>query len=147
MKIRLLLLVSLSSFLLVPSAIRAQGLVDTPENRKQQAQRYLEATPPALLFQEVADKGAAQLPPSEQEKYKQVFLAQVEMSTVQQTLTDALVKHFSAGELKALADFYGSGTGKAAMSKLGSYMSDITPMIQSQIRRAQAAGDQSLLPK
>ncbi len=146
MKIRLLL-VFLSFFLLVPSPIRAQGLADTPENRKQQAQRYLEATPPALLFQEVADKGAAQLPPSEQEKYKQVFLAQVEMSTVQQTLTDALVKHFSAGELKALADFYGSGTGKAAMSKLGSYMSDITPTIQSQIRRAQAVGDQSLLPK
>ncbi|MBA2586037.1 MAG: DUF2059 domain-containing protein [Chthoniobacterales bacterium] len=145
MKIRLLLV--FLSCLLVPSAIRAQGLADTPENRKQQAQRYLEATPPALLFQEVADKGAAQLPPSEQEKYKQAFLAQVETSTVQQSLTDALVKHFSAGELKALADFYGSGTGKAAMSKLGSYMSDITPTIQFQMRRAQAAGDQSILSK
>jgi hypothetical protein len=54
-----------------------------------------------------------------------------------------MVKHFSAEELKALADFYGSPVGKSAMSKFGAYMADVMPAIQAEMIKAQAKTNQS----
>jgi hypothetical protein len=41
------------------------------------------------------------------------------------------VKHFTAEELQALANFYGSPVGKSAMKKFGQFMADAMPNIQS----------------
>jgi hypothetical protein len=49
----------------------------------------------------------------------------------------AMIKHFSADELKALADFYSSPVGKSAMSKMGDYMADIMPAMQAEMIKAQ----------
>jgi hypothetical protein len=53
-------------------------------------------------------------------------------------MEEAMVKHFTADELKALADFYGSPVGKSAMNKIGVYTADIMPAIQAEILKAQA---------
>jgi hypothetical protein len=53
-------------------------------------------------------------------------------------MTDAMVKHFTTEELKALADFYGSPVGKSAMQKFGAYMADLMPTMQAEIMKAQA---------
>ena len=42
-----------------------------------------------------------------------------------------------SGELKALADFYGSPVGKAAMKKQAAYMADAMPIIQMEVAKAQ----------
>ena len=49
---------------------------------------------------------------------------------------DMLVKHFTAQELNALANFYGSPVGRSIMGKLGRYMGDIQPIIQREISQA-----------
>jgi hypothetical protein len=48
----------------------------------------------------------------------------------------SMVKVFTAEELNALADFFGSPVGKAAMGKFGVYMADVMPVIQQEMFRA-----------
>jgi hypothetical protein len=49
-----------------------------------------------------------------------------------------MVKNFTTEELKALADFYGSPIGKAAMKKIGPYMADVMPIVQAEVMKAMA---------
>ena len=47
-----------------------------------------------------------------------------------------LVKVFTADELKALADFYSAPLAKAAMAKMGAYMSEVVPAIEKEVDAA-----------
>jgi hypothetical protein len=111
---------------------------DTPETRRHEADRYLQATPPKALFEDMADKMAANLPPDQREQFKRMMTTQLDVAALTKAMTDAMVKHFTTDELKALADFYGSPVGKSAMQKFGAYMADIMPTMQAEILKAQA---------
>jgi hypothetical protein len=52
-------------------------------------------------------------------------------------MTDAMIKHFTTEELKALADFYGSPVGKRRC-KFGAYIADLMPTMHAEIMKAQA---------
>ena len=116
----------------------AQTIADTPENREAQAERYLQATPPKALFDQMFQKMAASMGVNDKEKYIENFEAQLDMDAITQDMKAAIIKHFTAEEIKALADFYGSPVGKSAMSKFGDYMADVMPTIQSEVMKAQA---------
>src|SRR5438093_3429831 len=116
---------------------------DTPETRRHEAERYLQATPPKALFEDMADKMAANLPPDQREQFKRMMTTQLDVAALTKAMTDAMVKHFTTDELKALADFYGSPVGKSAMQKFGAYMADIMPAIQAEMQKAQAKLNQS----
>ena len=122
----------------------ALGATDTPETRRREAERYLQATPPKAMFEDIADKMAVNLPPADREKFKQMLTSQLDIQALTKTMTDAMIKHFTTEELKALADFYGSPVGKSAMRKFGAYMADLMPTIQTEIVKAQAKANQSL---
>jgi hypothetical protein len=47
-----------------------------------------------------------------------------------------MVKIFTAQELNALADFYGSPVGKSAMGKFGIYMAEVMPALQQELIQA-----------
>lgn len=117
---------------------------DTPETRRQQAERYLQVSPPKALFEDMADKMAANLPPDQREQFKRVMTTQLDIPALTKAMIDAMVKHFTTDELKALADFYGSPVGKSAMQKFGAYMADIMPVLQAEIIKAQAKLNQSM---
>jgi hypothetical protein len=117
---------------------------DTPETRRHEAERYLQATPPKALFEDIADKMAANLPPDQRDQFKRMMATQLDIAALTKAMTDAMVKHFTTEELKALADFYGSAVGKSAMQKFGAYMADIMPTMQAEIMKAQAKLNQSL---
>jgi hypothetical protein len=121
----------------------AESIADTPDNRQQQAQRYLQVTPPKALFEDMGKKMAMNLPPAERDKFIQLFTSQLDIDALKKAMTDAIVKHFTAEEIKALADFYGSPVGKSAMSKFGDYMADLMPVIQAEVMKAQAKANQS----
>jgi hypothetical protein len=116
---------------------------DTPETRRREAERYLQATPPKALFEDMADKMAANLPPAERDKFKQMLTSQLDIQALTKAMTDAMIKHFTTDELKALADFYGSPVGKSAMQKFGAYMADLMPAMQAEIVKAQSKANQS----
>src|SRR5262249_37715455 len=111
---------------------------DTPEMRRREAERYLQVSPPKALFEDMADKMAANLPPDQREQFKRVMTADLDIAALSKAMTDAMVKHFTTDELKALADFYGSPVGKSAMQKFGAYMADIMPVVQAEIVKAAA---------
>ena len=95
---------------------------DTPENRRVQAQRYLEASPPKQLFADMTKNMSASVPAAQRDKVMAMFSTAVEhldMTAVTKDMEDTLVKRFTAEELKAMADFYGSPIGKSIMSKMG----------------------------
>jgi hypothetical protein len=111
---------------------------DTPETRRREAERYLQASPPKALFEDMADKMAANLPADQREQFKKVMTTQVDIAALSKAMTEAMVKNFTTEELKALADFYGSPVGKSAMQKFGAYMADIMPALQAEIMKAAA---------
>jgi hypothetical protein len=117
---------------------------DTPETRRREAERYLQVSPPKALFEEIADKMAANLPPDQREQFKKVMTTQLDIAALTKAMMDAMVKNFTTDELKALADFYGSPVGKSAMQKFGTYMADIMPVMQAEIIKASAKLNQSL---
>jgi hypothetical protein len=129
---------------LFTSSVFVYSATDTPETRRHEAERYLQATPPKALFEDIADKMATNLPPDQRDQFKRMMTTQLDIAALTKAMTDAMVKHFTTEELKALADFYGSAVGKSAMQKFGAYMADIMPMMQAEIMKAQAKLNQSL---
>jgi hypothetical protein len=138
----------LKSVLFLTICLQATSLIaatDTPETRRHEAERYLQAIPPKALFEDMADKMSANLPPDQRTQFKATMTSQLDISAVTKAMTDAMVKNFTTEELKALADFYGSPVGKSAMQKFGAYMTDLMPTIQAEMMKAQAKANQ-LLP-
>ena len=130
---------------LFTSSVFVYCATDTPETRRHEAERYLQATPAKALFEDMADKMAANLPPEQREPFKRMMTTQLDIAALTKAMTDAMVKHFTTEELKALADFYGSPVGKSAMQKFGAYMADLMPVIEAEMMKAQAKVNQ-LLP-
>ena len=116
---------------------------DTPETRHHEADRYLQAIPPKALFEDMADKMATNLPADQRQQFKQMMTKDLDIAALSKAMTDAMVKHFTTEELKALADFYGSPVGKSAMQKFGAYMADLMPIIEAEMMKAQAKLNQS----
>jgi hypothetical protein len=116
---------------------------DTPETRRHEAERYLQATPPKALFEDMADKMAMNLPADQRQQVKQMMTTGLDIAALSKAMIDAMVKHFTTEELKALADFYGSPIGKSAMQKFGAYMADVMPALQAEMMKAQAKLNQS----
>ena len=111
---------------------------DTPETRRREAERYLQAVPPKALFEDMADKMATNLPADQRQQFKQMITKDLDIAALSKAMTDTMVKHFTTEELKALADFYGSPVGKSAMQKFGAYMADLMPVIRAEMIKAQA---------
>ena len=112
------------------------GAPDTPETRRKEAERYLQVSPPKALFEDMADKMAANMPADQRDQFKKLMTTQVDIAALSKAMIDAMVKNFTTEELKALADFYGSPVGKSAMQKFGAYMADIMPVVQAEIMKA-----------
>ena len=113
-----------------------EALENTEANRKAQAERYLEAAPPEEMIAEMASNMAKSVPEERRAEFIEVMTKHLDMTSLRKTMVEAMVKHFTAEELKALADFYGSAIGKSAMKKFGNYMGEIGPKFQQDVMRA-----------
>ena len=116
--------------------VRADTIPDTPENRREQAARYLAATPPKEMMTEMLKSITGSMPAAQRDRMTQMFATGLDMDALTKAMNDSLVKTFTAEELKALADFYSSPIGKSAMSKMTVYMADLMPTVQAQMLKA-----------
>lgn len=123
---------TLTTLILFISCALTLSAPDTPETRRHEAERYLQATPPKALFEDMADKMAANLPQDQRDQFKKLMTSQLDIAALTKAMIDSMVKHFTTEELKALADFYGSPVGKSAMQKFGAYMADIMPTMEAE---------------
>ena len=77
------------------------------------------------------------LPEEERVAFKEAMNTKLDIDALNKLMLDAMVKTFTADELKALADFYSSPVAQSAMSKFGAYMADVMPAIQAEMAKAQ----------
>jgi len=139
-----LLFVAPIVFLMVAPAL---ALEDTPANRAEQVDSYLRAVPPQSMMKDMATKVAATLPESQRETYITLLTKNLDMQAFTDLIRDAMVKTFTADELKALADFYGSPVGKSAMAKMGDYMAYAMPRLLAEFQKAVALSQQQMEAK
>jgi hypothetical protein len=130
-----LLIVAQIVFLTVAPAL---ALDDTPASRGEQADKYLRTVPPQSLMKEMTTKIAATIPESQRGTFITLMTKNLDINALADLMRDSMIKNFTADELKALADFYGSPVGKSAMAKMGNYMADAMPRLLAELQKAQA---------
>ena len=65
-------------------------VTDTPETRRHEAERYLQATPPKALFEDMADKMATNLPADQRQQFKQMMTKDLDIAALSKAMTDAM---------------------------------------------------------
>ncbi len=108
----------------------AQSAVpDTMENRRAFAERYFAVSYPVIMRD--FDKAVTNMmPPGPQrENTRKLFQKVLTTETMRKIAIPAMVKHFSAEELKALADFYSSPIGRSIQGKTSVYTAEVMPAI------------------
>ena len=128
--------------LFIGCTLPAFAMEDTPQNREQEANRYLQAVPPEAVAADIAKRMAASLPQEQQPAFLVAMQKDVNEAAIQAAAQAGLVKVFTADELHALADFYSQPVTKSAMAKMGTYMSDVMPTIIKEVRTAAAKAQQ-----
>ena len=123
------------------------ALEDTPENRSAQIERYLQAQPPQQMLKEIVESLAARMPDAERAKFVDLMTKQVDVAKLTAAMRESMAKRFTADEIRALADFYGSDVGKSAMEKFGTYMADVMPVIQAEIMAAVGRAQTEMTPE
>jgi len=137
---RLVILASIVLLTIAP----ARALDDTPANRREQADNYLRAVPPQSLMKELTTKIAATIPESQRATFMTLMNKNLDIQALADLIRDSMIKNFTADELKALADFYGSPVGQSAIAKMGSYMADAMPRLVAEMQKARALTEQQM---
>lgn len=114
----------------------ADAMENTEANRLREANRYLEASPPEEMVDQMAENMAKDIPEARKKEFVAALKKHIDLVSLRKTMVNSMVKHFTADELKALADFYGSPVGKSAMRKFGDYMGDVMPALQKDVMKA-----------
>lgn len=114
----------------------ALAITDTPENRAAQADRYLAAVPPQALFDDMIEKISKTIPEAQRAAFVTGLTKHMDMARLTPAMRASLIKQFTPDELAAMADFYGSPTGKSIMKKMGDYMADMMPVMQQEMTKA-----------
>ena len=130
--------IMMATALIVMVSALSCAIDDTPENRAKEADRYMAVAHVEQMFQDIADQMAMNLPMEQREELKDLLTKHLDIAALEKAMKEAMVKHFTAGELKALADFYGSPDGKSATKKFPMYMAEVMPAVQAERIKAQA---------
>jgi hypothetical protein len=134
--VRLLCLGLLTAF-----SAPALALDDTPQNREQEAARYLASVPPEDVTAGMVQNMVESLPGEQQKTFIAATQKNLNLAAIKTATQAGLVKVFTADELKALADFYSSPLAKSAMGKMGAYMSQVMPEIEKEVDAAAAKAE------
>jgi hypothetical protein len=102
----------------------AMAIEDTPQNREQQADRYLQAVSMREMMEGMMKPIAANLPQAEAAVFIELMLKNLNYDTLNTATRSALTKTFTADEIAAMADLASSPVGKSAMSKMSTLMAE-----------------------
>lgn len=108
---------------------------DSPANRATAADRYLKAVPIEKILDDSFRELSKQLPANNRAQFIEQMKMVVRADFIEKLSRESMIRTFTADELNALADFYGSKNGSSAMLKFGTYMSEVMPAIQQEVQR------------
>jgi uncharacterized protein len=137
-------LVAILGIMMLFPARHLIALDDTPENRVKMAEEYLRGVPIQEMMADMTEKVALSLPASDRELFKSLMTKYIDINVLNEATKRALTKYFTADELQAMSDFYGSPQGKSILKKMGSYMAELMPGIQTQMAKAAQAAFQEM---
>jgi hypothetical protein len=124
-------------FFLFAGAAVASDVADTREGRLAAAHRYLEVARPEAMIDNIVNAIASQGNLSiEQAEFSTEIMAILDIEAMKAVMVEAMVKHFTAAELHALADFFERPEGQAIMRKMGAYSAEVMPFVQQQTIKA-----------
>lgn len=126
-------LVLISACSTAPNA--APQRTDTPKDRY--ADILLDIVPPETMFAQLSLPYAQPYTtPDKQVKAHSNFMRNVDVSALNAIIREALIKHFTEDELKALASFYSTPEGRACMAKTAAFASDVVPACAHEANKA-----------
>jgi hypothetical protein len=125
----------------------AQSLPDTQENRTVVAKKYLEIMKPKDMLQSVAGSVGPRLPEQDRKTFVDIMNSPAIEQAAYRLSLDGLVKRFTLGELNAMLAFYGSPDGLSAAKKYSSYMAEIMPQLQEEVKKAVKAAEKQQEPQ
>jgi hypothetical protein len=129
---------TLRSLLLLALFIPAShaSAADSEEERIAAARRYLEVAQMSKITDDTVTELARTVPAEQRDRFLEFMHNAIRPEVLERAAMASMVKVFTAEELNALADFFGSPVGRSAMGKFGVYMADVLPVIQQEMFRA-----------
>ena len=116
-----------------PAAVLAN---DHLAARQAAADRYFSVVPVSRVLEDAYAEIAKQLPPDQRPGFIAHIRSVVRVDRLERISRDAMIRTFTAGEMNALADFYGSAQGASAMRKFGPYMEKAMPLLRREVEKA-----------
>src|SRR2546429_7231859 len=131
----------------LPGLAAQPDTADTPQARKEAAERYAKVSDVRKLMADSVEAMAQRMPDAQREGFRTLMITHVRPEVIEAAMMAAMRKHFTARELNALADFYGSEEGRSPMAKFGRYMADVMPLVQAEMARAFAEYQREQAPR
>lgn len=131
--------ITLAAVAIILLSAIAWALDDTQENRSREADRYFIKYPLQTRLQQPIEESAHSLPAGVRQKYRDLVVMNFDITTLEKAMKDSMIKHFTADELKALADSDDPAVRKSIVQKSDAYMSEV--------ERAFGVGEEEALAK
>jgi rhodanese-related sulfurtransferase len=112
-----------------------ETIQDTRQNRIAAAEHYLKIVRPANFLKDAVANITLELPEDRREELKNLIMKEVNLEVVETVIKTTLVKHFTAAEIEALADFYNRPEGQSIMYKFAGYAAEVMPPIEEEVLR------------
>ena len=125
---------ALFSILFLTSSFAAAQ--DNVETRGAAVDRYFRAAPVEKVLDDAFLELSKQIPQDQRAQFLSQIRTVVRADTLERIARESMIETFTADELNALADFYGSKNGSSAMLKFGSYLAQVMPAVQAEVARS-----------
>jgi rhodanese-related sulfurtransferase len=126
---------------IMPAACRRAPLGDSTAERIAEARKFLKTMDLRALADGMADSHVADWPSEKKESFRAFFQREIRWEIMEEMITAALTKNFTAAEIRNLAEFQNSDMGKSLLKKLPAYQDEVIPVLQAEINRVLKAGD------
>ena len=121
---------------LTGSAFADEALSYTPENRAKVVDEYLSLVPTKDLVADMTERLAATIPEDKREAFKSMLTKHFDLNALLAAQKQSLAKIFTVGELKAMIAYQSTPEGRSSLKKMGAYMADMMPVVQTELEKA-----------
>ena len=126
-------LLALGALILLAGPVAAAD--DSVEARRAAAQRYAATMDLPNMMGESINQMAMTLPAEHRSAFVKAMNDNMDIARLEELTVGMMIRLFTAGELTALADFYGTPTGQSILKKMPQMMSGLMPIMQEQMAR------------
>ncbi|MBT6339834.1 MAG: DUF2059 domain-containing protein [Desulfobacula sp.] len=135
-------IVSLLSFALILWGLTVFADQFSDKAKISAIERYLQIMPVQELLDDMAIKVSRTLPENNREAFIDLMTKKFDIELLESAMIKSMYKHYTLSEIEALTNFYSKPEGKSIMKKMGDYMADVMPIIQSEMIRITREGKQ-----